>query len=104
MVEFSRDAGSSPVEVHLFASLAQLVEHLICNQAVICSSQIRGFFRDIAQSGSAFGLGPKGRRFESSYPDFTSIAQLVEQLTFNQLVAGSSPAGCTFSARLYGCR
>ena len=25
-----------------------------------------------------------------------SIAQLVEQLTFNQLVAGSNPAGCTF--------
>lgn len=27
------------------------------------------FIRDIAQSGSAFGLGPKGRRFESCYPD-----------------------------------
>jgi hypothetical protein len=25
--------------------------------------------RGVAQSGSAFGLGPKGRRFESSRPD-----------------------------------
>ena len=31
---------------------------------------------------------------------FTSIAQLVEQLTFNQLVAGSNPAGCTTFLRL----
>ena len=25
--------------------------------------------RGVAQSGSAFGLGPKGQRFESSRPD-----------------------------------
>ena len=40
--------------------------------------------RDVAQSGSASGLGPEGPRFESSYPDIASLAQLVEQLTCNQ--------------------
>ena len=33
-------------------------------------------------------------------PDYSALAQLVEQLTVNQRVAGSSPAGgATFSKR-----
>ena len=36
-------------------------------------------FRSIAQSGSAFGLGPKGRKFESYYSDHGfRIAPMVE--------------------------
>ena len=52
------------------ASLAQLVEQLICNQQVVSSNL----------TGSSI---------------FASLAQSVEQLTFNQLVRGSSPRGCT---------
>ena len=48
------------------ASLAQLVEQLICNQQVVSSNL----------TGSS---------------TFASLAQSVEQLTFNQLVRGSSP-------------
>ena len=51
--------------------------------------------RDVAQFGSASGLGPEGRRFESCHPDqhhnYAGIAQLVEQLICNQQVVGSSP-------------
>ena len=38
------------------------------------------FYRSVAQSGSASGLGPEGRRFESFRPDhlqMVSVAQLV---------------------------
>ena len=34
------------------------------------------FNRRIAQSGSASGLGPEGRRFESYYPDQFDIYSL----------------------------
>src|SRR5690606_2812319 len=51
--------------------------------------------RGIAQSGSAPALGAGCREFESPYPDHFfehgSLAQLVEQLAFNQLVVGSNP-------------
>ena len=52
--------------------------------------------RDVAQFGSASGLGPEGRRFESCHPDQTflrhgSIAQLGERLPYKQDVTGSSP-------------
>ena len=49
----------------------------------------------MAQFGSALEWGSRGRRFESSYPDhlieYAPLAQLVEQLTLNQWVQGSSP-------------
>jgi hypothetical protein len=32
--------------------------------------------RGVAQPGSALGLGPRGRRFESSRPDHNSASQL----------------------------
>ena len=47
------------------------------------------------------GLSPRGkaqdfdsciRWFKSSQPSFGALAQVVEHLTFNQVVAGSSPA------------
>ena len=51
-------------------------------------------YRDVAQFGSASGLGPEGRRFESCHPDqkfFGSLAQLGERLPYKQDVTGSSP-------------
>ena len=49
-------------------------------------------FRGVAQPGSASGLGPEGRRFESCHPDqHSDIAQLVEQAAVNRWVPGSSP-------------
>ena len=51
--------------------------------------------RDVAQFGSASGLGPEGRRFKSCHPDhawlYGSIAQLGERLPYKQDVTGSSP-------------
>ena len=54
--------------------------------------------RGLAQFGSARGLGPWGRGFESLNPDQihmctenAGVAQLAEQLICNQQVAGSSP-------------
>ena len=54
------------------------------------------FYRGVAQSGSASGLGPEGRRFKSCLPDHfktkqSGIAQLVEQAAVNRWVVGSSP-------------
>ena len=53
------------------ADIAQLVERLIRNHQVKGSSPFIGsiFFRGVAQSGSAFGSGPKGRGFESHHFD-----------------------------------
>ena len=49
--------------------------------------------RGVAQLGSASGLGPEGRRFESCHPDqpYGSLAQLGERLPYKQDVTGSSP-------------
>ncbi len=56
--------------------------------------------RDVAQLGSASGLGPEGRRFESCHPDhnFGSLAQLGERLPYKQDVTGSSPVTPTIHA------
>ena len=52
------------------ANVAQLVEQLIRNQQVKGSSPFIGsIFRGVAQFGSAFGSGPKGRRFKSCHLD-----------------------------------
>ena len=63
------------------AKLAQLVEQRIRNAQVVSSSLTFGsmkkglrsalvpFFRGVAQFGSAFGSGPKGRGFKSRRPD-----------------------------------
>ena len=62
--------------------------------------------RDVAQFGSASGLGPEGRRFESCHPDQTflgygSIAQLGERLPYKQDVTGSSPVTPTNNTLYY---
>ncbi len=56
--------------------MAQLVEQLIRNQQVEGSSpsigslaQVWALQRGVAQFGSAFGSGPKGRGFESRHFD-----------------------------------
>ena len=73
-------AGSSPVRcsiINFYATLAQLVEHLTCNEDVVSSTLtggsilIIGIQRSLA---SAFALGAKGRRFESCYPDHMSTS------------------------------
>ena len=50
--------------------MAQLVEQPIRNQQVRDSSPLIGSrYRGVAQFGSAFGSGPKGRGFESRHFD-----------------------------------
>ena len=53
------------------ANVAQSVEQLIRNQQVRGSSPLIGSttYRGVAQFGSAFGSGPKGRRFKSCHLD-----------------------------------
>ena len=78
------------------ASLAQLVEQLICNQQVV-SSTLTGS-STFMRSSSAVEQVTVNHLVAGSIPAFAAIApvaQLVEQLTFNQLVRGSSPRGCT---------
>ena len=57
--------------ISLDADIAQLVERLIRNHQVKGSSPFIGsiFYRGVAQFGSAFGSGPKGRRFKSCHLD-----------------------------------
>ncbi len=62
------------------ANMAQLVEQLIRNQQVEGSSpsigslaQVWALQRGVAQFGSAFGSGPKGRGFESRHFDFSKV-------------------------------
>ena len=53
-----------------YANVAQLVEQPIRNQQVRGSSPLIGsIYRGVAQFGSAFGSGPKGRRFKSCHLD-----------------------------------
>ena len=48
--------------------------------------------RSIAQSGSASGLGPEGREFESLYSDqFCLDSSGVERLLYMERVRGSKP-------------
>ena len=49
------------------------IEYLTTNQAV-AGSNPAGCIREIAQLGRALGLGPRGRRFESCFPDKWGIS------------------------------
>ena len=61
----------------LRADVAQLVEQPIRNQQVKGSSPFIGsIFRGVAQFGSAFGSGPKGRRFKSCHLDQKTAGNL----------------------------
>ena len=75
-----------------FAVLAQLAEHLICNQQVVGSTPAGGFRPEMAGVQSPLcGC----RIFPLVFPaaDFGSLAQSGERLPHKQLVAGSNPAG-----------
>ena len=49
--------------------------------------------RGVAQLGSAAGLGPVGRRFESYHPEFCACSSVVlEYIATNDGVGGSSPS------------
>ena len=43
-----------------------------------CCKRITIFYRGVAQFGSALGLGPRGRRFESYRPDHCKIRVSME--------------------------
>ena len=59
------------------ANVAQLVEQPIRNQQVRGSSPLIGsIYRGVAQFGSAFGSGPKGRRFKSCHLDQKTAGNL----------------------------
>ena len=76
------------------AKLAQSVEQRIRNAQVVSSSLTFGskekglrsalvpFFRGVAQFGSAFGSGPKGRGFKSRRPDQKYRPSLADGLYF----------------------
>ena len=52
--------------------------------------------RNVAQLGSASGLGPEGYGFKSCHPDhYGGLTQLVECLLCKQKVTGSSPVSST---------
>ena len=49
--------------------------------------------RGVAQHGSAAGLGPVGRRFESYHPEFCACSSVgLEYIATNDGVGGSSPS------------
>ena len=61
-----------------YANVAQSVEQLIRNQQVRGPSPLIGSsYRGVAQFGSAFGSGPKGRGFESRHFDQISTMVLI---------------------------
>ena len=65
------------------ANVAQSVEQLIRNQQVRGSSPLVGSTsRGVAQFGSAFGSGPKGRRFKSCHLDQDKDFREIEGLFF----------------------
>jgi hypothetical protein len=78
-----------------FGSLAQLVEQLAFNQLVEGSNPSRPTKSEnelVVVIVSSFRFsGLRLRRFRKS-TSYGSLAQLVEQLAFNQLVEGSNPS------------
>ena len=50
-------------------------------------------FRGVAQLGSAAGLGPVGRRFESYHPEICACSSVgLECIATNDEVGGSNPS------------
>ena len=72
------NADEAACLISLDADIAQLVERLIRNHQVKGSSPFIGsiFYRGVAQFGSAFGSGPKGRRFKSCHLDQKTAGNL----------------------------
>ena len=78
------NADEAACLISLDADIAQLVERLIRNHQVKGSSPFIGsiFYRGVAQFGSAFGSGPKGRRFKSCHLDQDKDFREIEGLFF----------------------
>ena len=76
------NADEAACLISLDADIAQLVERLIRNHQVKGSSPFIGsiFYRGVAQFGSAFGSGPKGRRFKSCHLDHIKHQLLIQRL------------------------
>ena len=76
------NADEAACLISLDADIAQLVERLIRNHQVKGSSPFIGsiFYRGVAQFGSAFGSGPKGRRFKSCHLDHIKYQLLIQRL------------------------
>ena len=74
------NADEAACLISLDADIAQLVERLIRNHQVKGSSPFIGsiFYRGVAQFGSAFGSGPKGRRFKSCHLDHQRTRILIQ--------------------------
>ena len=53
------------------------------------------FFIGLSPSGKAQDFDSCTRWFESSWPSYGRVAQVVEHLTFNQVVRGSNPRTLT---------
>ena len=110
----SRTVGSNPATPARFDPLAQSVEHLTFNQGVRSSNLrwITNLTCDRGGTGRRASLRSWYHRCVSSslsgrticFPPYcctlkkyAPLAQLVEQLTLNQWVLGSSPRRCTIA-------
>lgn len=51
-----------------------------------------GSFRGVAQFGSATGLGPVGRRFESCYPDYRRVVSIDKTTVSKTVILGLNPS------------
>ena len=97
------DQGSKLNGCYQPADVAQLAEQLICNQQVIGSSPIIGFYFYIDAGWSSLEArrahNPKVIGSNPIPATYAQIAQLVEQRTENPRVAGSIPALGIFSCQ-----
>lgn len=90
--------GSNPTPA-IFALVAQLIEHLTCNEDVIGLNPIGGSsfreYGEVGESRQTVNLLPMAELVRIHLlPFFALVAQGIEQRTSNPLVAGSNPAGC----------
>lgn len=68
------------------ANVAQSVEQRFRKPQVKGSSPFIGsIFRGVAQFGSAFGSGPKGRRFKSCHLDHSKSGSVLTESLFSML-------------------
>ena len=72
-------AGSNPAGTSILGAPIAQLDRVLDYESKGCgfdSCLARHFFyknRDVAQLGSASGLGPEGRRFESCHPDHLKL-------------------------------
>ena len=100
------NADEAACLISLDADIAQLVERLIRNHQVKGSSPFIGsiFYRGVAQFGSAFGSGPKGRRFKSCHLDHAeALAKGLFSLIFLRFLRFSRRIAQMHFAVLFPC-